>query len=272
MTGALGRLSPPRRRFYLGLLVLAVLVVAVPVGRAALERDAPATVAQEAPGPVVLVPGYGGSVASLATLGAYLRDSGREVVVVDAPGDGTGDLREQARALDRVVAATLRRSGAPSVDLVGYSAGGVVVRLFLDELGGTAITRRAVTLGSPHHGTDLAALAAGVAGGACPEACRQLAPDSELLFDLNRGDETPDGPLWTAIWTVDDRTVVPGDSGRLEGALSYAVQDVCPGLAVSHGDLPATAPTLLMVEAALGVEPPALPDATVCDATVSFVR
>jgi triacylglycerol lipase len=269
---ALGRLSPQRRRFHLTLAALALLLVAVPLGRALLDRatSEPAPVAQDAPGPVLLVPGYGGSTASLRFLEGFLAQDGREVLVVEPVGDGTGDLREQAEALRRDVEQVLQRSDAPSVDLVGYSAGGVVVRLYLDDLGGTAVTRRAVTLGSPHHGTDLAALAAGVAGDACPEACRQLAPDSDLLLDLNRGDETPDGPAWTAIWTEDDEVVVPGVSGRLDGALSYAVQDVCPGLTVAHGDLPRTAPTILMVAAALGVGAPEVPGASVCDAALSF--
>ena len=271
MTTALGRLSPQRRRFYLALVALAVLVVAVPVGRSVLDRatSAPA-VAQDARGPVLLVPGYGGSTASLQSLEGYLASEGRDVLVVDPVGDGTGDLREQAAGLADAVEAARERFDAASVDLVGYSAGGVVVRWYVANFRGIEQVRRVVTLGSPHHGTDLAALAAGVAGSACPEACQQLAPDSDLLFALNRGDETPDGPAWTAIWTEDDQTVVPAVSGRLDGALSYAVQDVCPGLVVSHGDLPRTAPTILMVEAALRTGRPVVPDASVCGAELSF--
>ena len=254
----------------MALLALVLAAVALPLGTAVLDREAtPPPVAQDARGPVLLVPGYGGSTASLEAMRLYLSSTGRDVVVVDPVGDGTGDLREQAQRLDTLVQRALRSSGAASVDLVGYSAGGVVMRLYLAELGGTATTRRAVSLGSPHHGTDLAALA-GVAGGACPEACRQLDPDSDLLLGLNRGDETPDGPQWVSIWTEDDRTVVPPDSGSLDGALDYAVQDVCPDATISHGDLPATSITLLMVRAALAVRSPRVPDGSVCDATLSF--
>ncbi len=250
---------------WLGLTALMLAIVLVPATVVALDRVSPApTVAQDRLGPVLLVPGYGGSTASLEVLGAQLRADGREVVLVDPPGNGTGDLREQAANLSRVVGGALRSSSADSVDLVGYSAGGVVVRWFLLNLGGAEVTRRVVTLASPHHGTDLAALASAVAGDACPEACRQLAPDSDLLLLLNRGDETPDGPLYTALWTEDDQTVVPPDSGRLQGALSYAVQDACPRLVVDHGDVPRTPDVVSMVEAALGVDPPALPDASAC--------
>lgn len=271
MTTALGRLSPPRRRFYLAIIALVLLAVAIPVGRTLVKRDpAPETVAQNVLGPVLLIPGYGGSTASLETLRLYLSSTGRDVSIVTPVGDGTGDLRDQAEAVREAVRRALRGTAATSVDLVGYSAGGVIMRLYLAELDGASVTRRAVSLGSPHHGTDLAALAAGVAGGACPEACRQLAPDSDLLLDLNRGDETPDGPLWVSIWTNDDQTVVPPASGSLDGALDYAVQDVCPEATVSHGELPRTASTILMIEAALGTSRPVVPDVAVCDAEIAF--
>lgn len=246
-------------------MALVLLAVALPVGRAVLARDtAPTAVAQDAPGPVLLIPGYGGSTASLEQLADSLRAAGRSVGVVEPVGDGTGDLREQAEGLADAVRGTLRSSGASSVDLVGYSAGGVVMRLFLTELDGAAVTRRAVSLGSPHHGTDLAALASGVAGDLCPEACLQLDPDSDLLLELNRGDETPDGPQWVSIWTEDDQTVVPPTSGSLDGALDYAVQDVCPDAVVSHGDLPRSTVTISMVKAALGVRAPRVPGGSVC--------
>ena len=127
---------------------------------------------------------------------------------------------------DRVDEA-LERTGAPSVDLVGYSAGGVVVRWYVAELGGAGRHPRVVTVASPHHGTDLAALATSLGGGTCAEACRQLDPDSDLLRRLNRGDETPDGPLWMSLWTETDQTVVPPDSAVLDGAVDFRICRTC---------------------------------------------
>jgi triacylglycerol lipase len=220
----------PRRRLALGALVVALLLV---VGAVVVRQLLPAGgVAQDVAGPVLLVPGYGGDVGSLEPLAAALRAAGREAVVVPPVGDGTGDLRAQAdrlaRAADDAVAA-----GAPSVDVVGYSAGGVVARIWADELGGADRARRVVTLGSPHHGADVAGL--GVATGACPEACRQLAPDSDLLAGL---DETPSGPVWTSLWTGQDETVTPPESAQLAGAVDVEVQSVCADARVSHGQLP----------------------------------
>ena len=111
-------------------------------------------------------------------------------------------------------------TGADSVDVVGYSAGGVVARLWVADLGGDAAARRVVTLASPHHGTDLAAVAVGLGPTACPVACQQLAPDSDLLRELNAGDETPTGPPGWRSGPSDDKTVVPPDSGALDGAIT----------------------------------------------------
>jgi triacylglycerol esterase/lipase EstA (alpha/beta hydrolase family) len=143
------------------------------------------------------------------------------------------------------------------VDIVGYSAGGVVARLWARDHGGASVARRIVTLGSPQHGTDLASLAGSLAPGGCPVACQQLATDSTLLDRLNTGNETPIGPTFVSIWTVDDQTVVPPDSARLAGALNLSVQSVCASAQVSHGDLPTDPLVTQMVRVELSPGEPA---------------
>lgn len=231
-------LAPQRRRLLLG--ILSVLVAAALVGAffAVRASDSPGTpVPQDEPGPILMVPGFGGSVTGLDVLAESLRAAGRDVAVVPLPGDGTGDLRDQARVLADAASAAIERTGASSVDVVGYSAGGLVARLWIADLGGAGLARRVVTLGAPHHGTSLAALAEDVAPGACPIACQQLDPDSDLLRELNAGDETPDGPAFVSIWTTLDETVTPPDSARLEGAVGIVVQEVCVDSRVTHSGL-----------------------------------
>jgi triacylglycerol esterase/lipase EstA (alpha/beta hydrolase family) len=234
----LAGLAPARRRLVLGLLAVLVVVAgglaAVLVPRLGSSGRA---VAQDRPGPVLLVPGYGGATGGLDALASVLRARGRDATVVPLPGDGTGDLGASAQALDAAVRRALDRTGAGSVDVVGYSAGGVVARLWAAD-GGARQARRIVTLGSPQHGTELADLADGVLPGECPAGCRELGTGSDLLRRLNAGDETPDGPTWVSIWTTQDRTVQPPDSARLAGALNIPVQSVCAGARVTHGDLP----------------------------------
>jgi triacylglycerol esterase/lipase EstA (alpha/beta hydrolase family) len=265
LASRLGDLSPARRRFVLAVLAVTLVLVGLGIALYVVKRDPGVQpVSQREPGPVVLVPGYGGSTAGLEVLGDALEQAGRDVSIVRPPGDGTGDLREQAVVLDEAVRAAIERSGASSADVVGYSAGGVVARVWVRDLGGGDLARRVVTLGSPQHGTDVAGLASDVTPDTCPAACRQLAPDSDLLRRLNAGDETPAGPLWVSIWTQDDTTVVPPESASLDGALDFSVQSVCPSLHVVHGDLPRDPTVIAMTIAELQPSTPELPTQTVC--------
>ncbi|HET6937225.1 MAG TPA: alpha/beta fold hydrolase [Nocardioides sp.] len=261
----LGSLAPARRRLVLGVVALVVVAVVALVVALLVRRDSSVEpVAQDRPGPVLLVPGYGGSTASLQVLADALADDGRDVRIVKPTGSGTQDLRDQAQHLRDEVDAVLDETGAPSVDLVGYSAGGVVVRIYVADLGGGSHVRRAVTLASPHHGTDLVTLAGALGSTACPTACLQLDPDSDLLRRLNAEDETPPGPAWVALWTEDDATVVPPDSGSLDGALDLSLQSVCPSVHAEHSDVPRTPAVIAIVESVLGRSAPTTPDRQVC--------
>lgn len=252
-------LSPQRRRLVLGVLgVVAVLVLALVVTLVVRAATRAGPVPQDQPGPVLLVPGYGGRTASLDPLAAALRAEGRTVTVVDLVGDGTGDLDAQAAHLADVSDQVLRASGAASVDVVGYSAGGVVVRLWVRDHGGATQARRVLTLGSPQHGTSVAALGAEVAGG-CPTACEQLLPDSPLLRRLNAGDETPAGPAWATVRSDDDAVVTPTSSAALDGALNLRIQDLCPTAMTAHGALPGDPVVLAALATTLGVGAPTSP-------------
>jgi triacylglycerol esterase/lipase EstA (alpha/beta hydrolase family) len=246
------------------LAVLAVLLVALAAVYVVRERRDVVAVPQDRLGPVVLVPGYGGGTDALKVLAGRLEREGRQAVVVQLPGDATGDLREQAEALDAAVQPLLA-AGAPSVDLVGFSAGGVVARLWVKDEGGAEHTRRVVTLGSPHHGTDVARLANIVRPGSCPVACRQLATGSSLLNDLNGGDETPDGPLWVSVWTAVDETVTPPDTARLDGAVDVRLQSVCADARTEHGSLPVDPLVQGVVLRALAAASPQSLDASDCE-------
>lgn len=259
--------AAPRRRLLLrigtAVAALGLLGGAVALGGQALQEPAPAA-PQDRPGPVLLVPGFGGSTAALSVLEARLEAEGREAEIVPLPGDGTGDLREAAAALSAAVDRAMAE-GTPSVDVVGFSAGGVTARLYAAG-GGAGRLRRVVTLGSPHHGTRVAGLAAALAPGACEVACRQLAPGSPLLQELNADDETPDGPRWVTLWTRQDEVVTPPESARLDGAVEVAVQEVCSDGVVAHGDLPRDPLTVGIVLDALGPGEPAHPAPGDCTA------
>jgi triacylglycerol esterase/lipase EstA (alpha/beta hydrolase family) len=224
----LNALTPQRRRLLIGSVILVALVAS------ALAWMLVGGPRRETQGiPVLLVHGYGGSASSMDRLEGALRDQGRRVVSVQLPSQGTGPIEESSRA----VADAVTETGARRVDLVGFSAGGVIVRTYLRDLEGTSATRRVVLLGSPNHGAEIAGFAASADPTTCVDACAQLSPGSSFLQGLNSGDETPDGPDYTSIWTANDRTVTPPESAILEGASNVRVQDLCSGSALGHSDL-----------------------------------
>jgi hypothetical protein len=152
------------------------------------------------------------------------------------------------------------------VDVIGYSAGGVVVRIWVDRLGGAHKARRIITLGSPLHGATIAGFAAVFASPSlCPAACRQLAPFSDLLRRLNEH-RIPRQLPWLSIWSRDDTTVTPPGSARLAGAVNVVAQSVCPGEVISHSGLPTDPLIEGMILTDLGATP--LSGAPVTEATL----
>jgi triacylglycerol lipase len=145
-------------------------------------------------------------------------------------GDGHGDLRGYA---DQVLAraGALVAEGAPSVDLIGFSAGGVIVRTAATDPGAAGLVRRVVQVAAPNDGTSLASL--GALAGECPTACQQIRPGSELLESLppaNAADR------WLSLWSDSDEVIRPADSSVLAGATDVRLQSLCSG-DITHSGL-----------------------------------
>jgi triacylglycerol lipase len=263
---AAGRLSAlsPRRRLLVavtGLVVAAAIAagVAAATGGPSGPSGYPP---QNRPGPVLLVPGYGGQTASLSALASRIRATGRRAIVIRMPGNGTGALNADASVLNDAVNRALA-GGAPSVDVIGYSAGGVVALLWAREDDGAAKARRVITLGSPYHGAKIAAGAEGFVPGACPPACQELVPGSSVLAELDAA-PAPARPRWMSLWTTDDQVVTPPGSARLAGAINVPVQSICPGERISHGQLPSNPVVTAIVLQAIGAGPLRAPTSADC--------
>jgi triacylglycerol lipase len=253
----LGGLAPRRRLFVLVVTVVVLALAASVAVSVSREYAVPPAADPQQMGPVVLVPGFGGNTASLQALALRLRVVGRPAVVVTLPDGGTGDFSGQAAAIDDAVRDLIRHDGARSVDLVGYSAGGVASWLYL-QTGTTApAIRRLVTLGSPLQGADIAAAGGALVPGACPRACQELAPGSSLLARLD-GAPRPDVP-WLSLWTDQDETVTPPQSAALPGVRSIRLQSVCDGILINHGQIPTAGLAIGLVLRALGTRPLPVP-------------
>jgi triacylglycerol lipase len=237
-----GGLSP-RRRLLVAVLALVVIAGAVTgTVRALAGQPAVLPADDSRPGDVLLVPGYGGSTTALDQLAGRITAAGGKATVVRLAGDGTGDLQQQANVLNGYVNQALAAGSGP-VTVIGYSAGGVVAWLWDVDYDGVAKARRIITLGSPLHGADLAAVGAADAPGACPAACEELVPGSSML-DRLQGTTAATRPPWLSLWTTDDQIVQPPDSARLTGAVNVPLQSICPGASIGHGQLP-TAPLVV---------------------------
>ncbi len=264
-----------RRRRMLGVVVAALILAAAAAGAAVgvahsggsgqagvTGNGQQAEPAQNRPGPVLLIPGYGGSTGALDSLAGQIRATGRTATVLSLPGTGTGSLVTDAALLNSAVNSALAH-GAPSVDIIGYSAGGVVALIWARQDDGAAKARRVITLGSPFHGASLAAAAQAFVPGACPVACQQLTPGSPLLASLDVA--SPAGlPHWLSLWTTDDQTVTPPDSARLAGAIDVPIQSICPGVSITHSQLPTNPDVTAMVLQALSTAPLQPPTSADC--------
>lgn len=230
-------------------VVGAVVVIALIFGAGFVYlQTQESTVAAEAEVPeevpakrtVLMIPGYGGGKDQLQKLGRTLSRNGIDWEIIDV-GNGEGDLTGYAKTVEQRAKA-LKDQGY-AVDLIGYSAGGITARVAANEQ--PKDFRRIITIASPHEGTEWANL--GAAFGACPEACQQLRPDSDLLASLDpEEDET-----WLSIYSETDEVIRPSDSSRLPGTVIRPVQNACPQAVVDHGEMPTFAQTEALVVAFL---------------------
>lgn len=132
------------------------------------------------PTPVLLVPGWSNRARALHPLARHLLRSGwsadrvRALDFADRFGSNVVHAREVARAVDAIRATT----GAPQVDIVAHSMGGLAARRYIaDHAGHPPPVRRVVFLATPHAGTWAALLAFGGGG-------REMRPGSRFLRDL----------------------------------------------------------------------------------------
>lgn len=165
--------------------------------------------------PVVLVPGYTDDASIFSRLVTFLAEENFQPYPISlVPSDGRVGLDVLAGQIADFVGR--RFAEDQPLDFVGFSMGGVVLRYYLQRLGGLARTQHFVTLGTPHRGTwtSYANNRPGV---------RQMRPGSGLLRDLNSDVDRLDQVCFTSIWTPLDLMILPAASSRLAAARNEAV-------------------------------------------------
>jgi triacylglycerol esterase/lipase EstA (alpha/beta hydrolase family) len=128
-------------------------------------------------------------------------------------------VERSARHLSRFVDRLLRREQATQVDIVAHSLGGLVARYYVERLGGAPHVRRVLTIGSPHHGTELARF------GALFPSARAHHPSSSFLQELGSIRAQRPQAAYTSIWSRSDAIIVPPESSAIAPAGEDCVFD-----------------------------------------------
>lgn len=176
-------------------LALLAAGVLYPFGMSAPRRSTPRKSEQRT---VVLVHGYLANRSTLLPLAGYLRWRGFPQVLTfnyrssDGVEQGAIALRDYLR----------RHVRGGRIDLVCHSLGGLVARVYLQELGGARRVDRCITLGTPHQGTYNSYWVASRVG-------RELRPDSALLARLRASRQRASGVRLLSIVAGSDNLVVP---------------------------------------------------------------
>lgn len=156
--------------------------------------------------PTLLLPGYGMNRSCMFFLAFYLRKRGFPWVWATNNRGGALGIADHAAHLAGSVERLRRVSGAPKVDLVCHSMGGLIANWYISRLGGDAHVRRLVTIGTPWRGTRMWIFG-------LRRQVRDIAPDSPVIADLQQLPVPT-----TTIWTRTDSLVVPFLSAVMPGA------------------------------------------------------
>ncbi|MEU7700676.1 esterase/lipase family protein [Streptomyces sp. NPDC015492] len=239
----------------LSVLLLAVAAVLAPTTAASARAETATTSrgwndysckpSAAHPRPVVLVHGtLGNSIDNWLVLAPYLVNRGYCVFSLDygqLPNvpffHGLGPIEASAGQLDAYVDRVLAATGAPEVDLVGHSQGGMMPRWYLKFLGGAEKVNALVGIAPDNHGTTLLGLtrllpyfpgAEDLIKANTPGLADQIA-GSPFITKLNAGGDTVPGVRYHVIATQYDEVVTPYRSQFLSGpnVTNVLIQDKC---------------------------------------------
>ncbi len=177
------------------LLALAAASLLYPFG---LRRSAKRTPRRAEQRTVVLVHGYLANRGPLLPLAAYLRARGHKQILA-YEYSGEAGIEQAAIGLRDFLRERVRGG---RIDLVCHSLGGLVARVYIQQLGGARRVDRCITLGTPHRGTYNAYWVASRVG-------RELRPDSTFLARLDASRARAAPVRFASIVAGSDNIVIP---------------------------------------------------------------
>lgn len=116
------------------------------------------------------------------------------------PSSGALGLETLARQLKRSI--DIHTGPEDTLDLVGFSMGGLISRYYLQRLGGLERVRRFIAISVPQHGSKWAWFLPN-------QGCRQMRPGSTFLQELNRDIASLARIDLLTLWTPLDLMIIP---------------------------------------------------------------
>jgi len=157
--------------------------------------------------PVLLVHGIGDTEAVFRKMRNHLVEKGWSVYGINlVPNNGDVGLDILAQQLANYIAANF--APEQTIDLVGFSMGGIVSRYYIQRLGGISRVQRFITISSPHYGTV-------IAYASWRTGCVQMRTNSDFLKDLNSDAVMLQHLNFTSMWTPYDLMIVPAKSSQM---------------------------------------------------------
>lgn len=116
------------------------------------------------------------------------------------------------------------RYGFDGIHIVGHSLGGLIARRYIHDYGGHRRVKSLTTLGTPHKGTPVAAVAVGIMGfGMMESSAFELLPRSTLTRQLH-GERLPGDVPFTSIYSNGDM-LCPNWSAHLDPDRDHPLVD-----------------------------------------------
>ena len=159
----------------------------------------------------VMIHGYLANRSSMLPLACYLKAKGLSSHLYFDYSSSIG-IERAAIELKTFLKKHVRGG---RIDLVCHSLGGLIARVYIQDMGGSRRVDNVITLGSPHHGTYNAYWVPSRIG-------RELRPDSPILARLNTAKESPCSVRFLSIVAGSDNIVIP----RIFGSFSDDVTHI----------------------------------------------
>jgi len=152
--------------------------------------------------PVILIHGIWDTSAKMEWLAEYLKTQGFHVHIHELiPNNASVSMHHLAKELKSY----LEVNDIAECDIVAFSMGGVVARLFIQEYEGGNKVRKCATIATPHKGTIMASLSRTIGG-------KEMRKGSSLIKELDCLSHSASSTKWLSIRTPLDLMIIPSSS------------------------------------------------------------